>query len=314
MKILFTGGSSFTGCWFMRELVRKGHNVIATFTKEDINQYSGIRAKRIAAVIDHVTPVWACRFGDERFIKTMDELDHIDVLCHHAADATNYKSDTFDIGAAINSNTNNIIQVIQKIKEKACENIICTGSVFEANEGEGDDTSNAFSPYGLSKQFSFEIIRHFSGKAGIKLGKFVIPNPFGPYEEERFTNYLVRSWVKNEKAVVRTPDYIRDNIHIDLLAKVYAGYVENFIASKGVKTKCSPSGYAGTQKEFTEHFAKEISDRLKIKCQCDFLRQTEFAEPLKRINNEDAIEMVPDWNEKNAWDGIADYYKVIFKL
>ena len=31
MKILFTGGSSFTGSWFIRELAAAGHEVTAIF-------------------------------------------------------------------------------------------------------------------------------------------------------------------------------------------------------------------------------------------------------------------------------------------
>ena len=35
MRILFTGASSFTGYWFIRELVAAGHRVIATFAAMD---------------------------------------------------------------------------------------------------------------------------------------------------------------------------------------------------------------------------------------------------------------------------------------
>ena len=33
MKILFTGGSSFTGFWFIRELAAAGHAVTAVFRR-----------------------------------------------------------------------------------------------------------------------------------------------------------------------------------------------------------------------------------------------------------------------------------------
>jgi len=35
MKILFTGGSSFTGYWFIKELVAAGHEVVAAFRRAD---------------------------------------------------------------------------------------------------------------------------------------------------------------------------------------------------------------------------------------------------------------------------------------
>ena len=46
----------------------------------------------------------------------------------------------------------------------------------------------------------------------MRLAKFVIANPFGPLEEPRFTAYLAREWLGGRSAVVRTPEYLRDNI------------------------------------------------------------------------------------------------------
>ncbi len=46
MKILITGGSSFTGYWFIKELSSAGHKVYATFTKK-LDDYTGIRKLRV---------------------------------------------------------------------------------------------------------------------------------------------------------------------------------------------------------------------------------------------------------------------------
>ena len=48
MKILLTGVSSFTGFWFANELSNKGHDVIATFTKDSVDDYEGIRKQRVS--------------------------------------------------------------------------------------------------------------------------------------------------------------------------------------------------------------------------------------------------------------------------
>ena len=61
-------------------------------------------------------------------------------------------------------------------------------------------------------------------RAGIGLGKFVIPNPFGPYEEPRFTAYLIKNWLAGATPNCSSPAYVRDNIHVSLLAKVYARF------------------------------------------------------------------------------------------
>ena len=64
---------------------------------------------------------------------------------------------------------------------------------------------------------TFQFFRYYCHEAGLALGKFVIPNPFRPFEEPRFTAYLMRNWREGKPAEVKTPDYLRDNIHVDLL-------------------------------------------------------------------------------------------------
>ena len=45
MRILLTGGSSFTGLWFARSLAAKGHTVVAPLKGSD---YSGLRGERVS--------------------------------------------------------------------------------------------------------------------------------------------------------------------------------------------------------------------------------------------------------------------------
>ena len=95
-----------------------------------------------------------------------------------------------------------------------------TGSVFEQNEGAGEAP--------LRRLLA---LRSVEGpdrggrppplpRIRAPFGKFVIPNPFGPLEEPRFCAYLVRTWKKGETARVNTPLYVRDNIHVSLLARL----------------------------------------------------------------------------------------------
>ena len=102
--------------------------------------------------------------------------------------------------------------------------VVLTGSVFEADEGAGDAPLRAFSPYGVSKGLTAHVASYWCSVLDIPLGKFVIPNPFGPFEEPRFCSFLIKTWREGKPAEVRTPDYVRDNIHVDLLAKVYAAF------------------------------------------------------------------------------------------
>lgn len=308
MRIIFTGASSFTGYWFARELAGRGHDVTATFTG-NLESYSGLRRRRIDSLLSICRPIWSTPFGSDRFIETISRQEHWDVLCHHGAFVHNYKSDDFDFIHALTQNTYNLRGTLPRLIEKGLSRIILTGSVFEPNEGVGSQPLVAFSPYGLSKGLTADVFQYWCARYGIRLGKFVIPNPFGPLEEPRFTWYLMNTWVKGEIPTVKTPAYVRDNIHVTLLAKIYADFVQ-----RDASVKCNPSGYPESQGAFAERFAKEMRPRLSLPCELVLERQLEFAEPRVRINVD-----IPDvtalcWDESKAWDDIAEYYGQEFKI
>jgi hypothetical protein len=142
---------------------------------------------------------------------------------------------------------------------------------------------------------------------GIGLGKFVIPNPFGPYEEPRFTTYLAKTWLKGEVAGVKTPAYIRDNIHVGLLAETYRHFVEKQIGASGFR-KLNPSGYVESQGAFATRFAEEMRRRTQLPCALELHAQVQFEEPKMRVNTDMAAVAVPEWNEAQAWDELAAYY------
>ena len=109
-------------------------------------------------------------------------------------------------------------------RPSAVTDVLLTGSVFESGEGAGSQGLPDFSPYGLSKALTARMFAYYCQRAGIGLGKFVIPNPFGPFEEPRFTAYLMKTWLAGATAACSSPAYVRDNIHVSLLAKVYAQF------------------------------------------------------------------------------------------
>ncbi len=308
MKILFTGASSFTGYWFIKELVSSGHSVTSVFRKNP-NEYESIRKERVDQVIKISTPV-VVSFGSKEFISVINSQKW-DLYCHHAAEVTNYKSPDFDVIGALKNNTENFNSVLDALNGSGCSHILYTGSYFEQNEGTGKNREDlhAFSPYGLSKGLTWEYIKYFSLMKHFSVGKFVIPNPFGPYEniEATFTGYLVGCWLKGVKPTVKTPDYFRDNIHVSLMGKVYSKFAENILKEKGI-LKINPSGYKEKQGEFAIRFAQEMKKRIKKPCDLEFAEQLEFPQPKYRVNSD-----VPDindlkWDEEIAWDNLAAYY------
>lgn len=313
MKILFTGASSFTGFWFVKELIEEGHEIVVTFTGQDKENYKHIRKERIARIENNVKVFWNTKFGDENFLRILVTEKNIDLFCHHAAEVTNYKSENFNIENAINNNTRNLNYVLDILRSNGCNKIILTGSLFEQNEGAGSLPLVAFSPYGMSKNFTYEIFKYYSYLKNFQLGKFVIPNPFGPFEEQRFTYYLIKSWYDGKIPIINTPAYIRDNVHVTLLAKAYSYFIKKVFESKEQYLKINPSGFVGTQGEFAMEVAREMSKRLPVDCRLELKEQTVFSEPLARINTEPMIKYIQNWVEKLAWDQFADFYKNTIK-
>ena len=307
MKILFTGGSSFTGFWFIRELAASGHAVTALFRRHPDEYTEDIRRQRVALASKVCRPVYGCSFGDPSFLGLIGEGGW-ELLCHHAADVTNYKSPDFDTIGAVRNNTHNLPAVLRALGSAGCGTVLLTGSVFEGGEGAGSQGLPDFSPYGLSKALTARVFRYYCDRAGLNLGKFVIPNPFGPYEEPRFTAYLMKAWLNGETPACSSPAYVRDNIHVSLLAKSYVWFAQG-LAKDPRFTRLNPSGYAESQGAFTLRMAQEMRPRLKMPCLVELKKQTAFPEPRVRINTDVLDADALGWDESAAWDDLAAYYE-----
>lgn len=309
MRVLFTGASSFTGAWFVQALAQAGHSVTTTMTRCDADAYSSdhLRRQRVDLVTGYAERVvWDTAFGDERFLDLA--RSGFDLIAHHGANVTDYKNPDFDVVGALGSNTHNLRAVLGAFADAGGGRVLLTGSVFEGDEGAGDGGLPHFSAYGLSKALTAQVFRHACHEKGLHLGKLVIPNPFGPLEEPRFTAYLMKTWFAGKAAGVNTPDYIRDNIHIDLLAGCYAAFAASLPDTPGF-TKMAPSGYIESQGAFATRLSAEMRKRLDLACELNLATQTDFAEPMIRINTEPATGIVPGWSQQDAWDGFAEYYK-----
>lgn len=300
MKVLLTGASSFTGYWFATALAEAGHEVVAPLLRARDDYKGDVRAERVMHLEHKVRLVPECRFGEARFMSLVEE--GFDILAHHAAQVGDYRSPEFDIVAAVAANTQNLQRILASGK---IGSMVLTSSVFAPGEGAGTAPLKAFSAYGLSKGITNDFVSHFAGQAGVPLGRFVIPNPFGPLEEPRFCAYLMRIWKAGQVAKVNTPDYVRDNIHIDLLAQAYAKYASELTMGLAPDV-LFPSGYVGSQGDFAQRYAREMRSRLSLECQLELVTQTDFSEPLMRINTDPARTYVSSWDEVAAWDAVAE--------
>jgi UDP-glucose 4-epimerase len=298
MKVLLTGASSFTGYWFARALNEAGAHVVAPLRGALADYREGARAERVRRLSSAAEIIETAPFGSDRFF-ALAKVGGYDILCHHAAQVGDYRSVDFDIAAALAQNTANLRAVLETLRNGGLKGAILTGSVFEQNEGAGEAPLVAFSPYGLSKGLTADVFRHRCREAGVRYAKFVIPNPFGPLEEPRFCAYLIRAWKKGEVARVNTPLYVRDNIHVSLLAAAYAKFAGE-IASGACRDRLSPSGYVEAQGAFAERFAAAMRPRLGMECKLELGKQTDFSEPLMRVNVDAATRYVANWSESAA--------------
>ncbi len=307
MKILFTGASSFTGYWLVKTLATAGHEIVCPL-RGAVENYDGMRKLRVEKLSSLCRLIPHAPFGSENFSNLIRSGGRWDFLCHHATESANYKSPDFDAAAALQNNTQNLRAVLAAMKKVGLRGTILTGSIFENDEGKGDEPLRAFSGYGLSKGLTWQMFRFYCGEAQIPLGKFVIPNPFGPLEEPRFTAYLMKTWREGKTAGVKTPDYLRDNIHVDLLAVAYEHFFNRIAAMNSGEAKINPSQYVETQGEFAQRVAREVRKRLGWECKLELSKQEDFSEPLRRVNTDPVAANFQNWNETKAWDGFAEFY------
>jgi UDP-glucose 4-epimerase len=308
MRILFTGASSFTGFWFARALAAAGHELICPL-RGDPDSYTGTRKERVRRLAASMRLVPRTLFGTAEFCKLIRDCGPWDLMCHHAAEVTNYRHPAFDELAALRNNTNEAARTLRELREQGARALVSTGTVFEPDEGVGDEPRYAFSPYGLSKALTWQVLRYRACEAGLAIGKFVISNPFGPLEEPRFTGYLMKQWEAGQVAEVKTPDYVRDNIAVDALAAAYAGFAARVAEAAQPEYRFNPSGYVERQGQFAQRVAAEVARRTGWRCDLNLAKQTDFSEPLRRVNTEPARAFVPDWNEAGFWDGFVTYYR-----
>jgi len=116
MRVLFTGASSFTGYWFVRELVAAGHEVVAAM--RGAGAYEGLRGERVRMVRELCETRFSCAFGTGDFLALAKTS--FDVLCHHGAQVGDYRSPDFDPYQAAAANLHRLPEVLRALKDRGC--------------------------------------------------------------------------------------------------------------------------------------------------------------------------------------------------
>ena len=106
----------------------------------------------------------------------------------------------------------------------------------------------------------------------------------------------MKNWKAGQPVEVKTPDYVRDNIHVDLMALAYAKFATD--GTKEPLRRINPSGYAEKQGAFAQRVASEVKARTGWACELKLGQQTDFSEPLDRVNSEPVAKSFPGWSEE----------------
>jgi hypothetical protein len=118
----------------------------------------------------------------------------------------------------------------------------------------------------------------------------------------------MKNWKDGKPVEIKTPAYIRDNIHADLLAAVYAQFATEVASMKQPFARSNPSGYTETQGKFAQRVAREVKSRTGWTCELQLAQQTDFGEPMHRVNTVSAANSVVGWSETLAWDEFTRFY------
>jgi nucleoside-diphosphate-sugar epimerase len=222
-RVLFTGLSSFTGYWFTEKLAEKGYEVAGCLSHNK-SDYNSDQTERLNILDSSIRIEENVSFGSESFLQLISDFKP-EVFSFHHALVTGYKDPSFNVDNAISNNLNNYQEVIKKLTESGCKQIIMTRSIFEKGLGKTDVQSD-ISHYGQSKRKTFEMFSQAVPNK-IKLRSFVICNPVGRYEGNNLTSYLIKCWIEGKTASLMQPKLVRDFVPIDLLSNSYVQFIES---------------------------------------------------------------------------------------
>lgn len=300
-RVALTGASSFTGLWIAEALAGAGFQVVAPL-RRGRGDYTGVRAwrvERLAAVAEVVfeTPV------DSPAFRRLMAGAGLDLLAHHAADIPGYRSPDYDAQAGVARNLAGVAAGIAAFAKGGGRGLLATGTYFESGEG---GSEAAASPYGLSKALTNAAQARLAREAGLGFGKFVIPAPFGPWEEGRIVWSLFQAWTQGRPGEVRTPAYVRDHLPAPLLARAYVQAALAMLDAGADEVRFRPSGMVTRVGDFARRTAEEVRARTGMACEVLEHPQAAFPEPEVRAN--DQPQRFAEGEEAAFWDAYVAFY------
>lgn len=306
-RILLTGCSSFTGYWFASELINMGFELVCPLPHE-YDEYLGVKKQRLDSMRNKATLVFKCPFGSNEFIELCKNQYY--GMGVHGFYMKDYNNRNYKISSSFSQNLKNLENILE-ILQKNRTRIIYSSSIFEnainLEDDNNESTSIDWYNYAFSKKVTFLALRSLCQQYGLTFQRFVITNPFGPYEDKKFCFHLMNSILEKKDFIIKTPFYTRDMIQVDLLAKLYANA---FLDENGKNIdEFRPSQYSMKIFEFAEIFISKISKYCGYKIKIFKENQETFKEPEILVNNIDYKSYKFAHIKKEFWREYFYYYK-----
>jgi len=305
-RILLTGVSSFTGCWFAKILHERGYEVVCPLPREKIF-YDDLKKERLEFLPSGIDVLFDCPFGSDLFIDLLDR--EFDLLCLHGSYVHDYGKNTFLFSEAISQNLRRVEEVLRKALASAAKGVVWTSSVFEnaVDLSERNSRPPPWYRYALSKKVSGISLQHLCWENGMEFGRFVISNPFGPLQDRKLGHHLAQSFLEQKSFELKTPHYVRDMIHVRHLASAYHRMVDSFFTPCPT-TSLDPCEYVSSLLDFSKTFYGEFSQRLGYSCEVGFC-DMDFIEPRSLANKTEVCNLIEDYDPDSCWDELLRYYE-----
>ena len=296
MRVLITGASSFTGLHIIQALSERGVSIVATATGA-LNSYSGLKMDRLNLVSRQARIVEKAPFGSPLFLRAISQYSPT-VLIHHGAMTTGYRHNDFNVEVAVQNNSFELEKTVEALVSVGGQQVWLTGSVFQGNAND----VVPISPYGRSKHLTAKRFSEALKPTPLTFSQSILPNPFGAHDNGKLCDYLFDQWSIQQKAVIKTPNWVRDNIFVDLLSKAYA----DVVCEKCVG-RFAWSGFKSTMWAFAQKVALETHQRTGWDCQLLSAPENEDSQPEVLVNTDPARVRIPNWSETKAWDNLIHW-------